>query len=95
MQDNPYAVIARVLGGQNTPRPAASGLQLGLVLTAPSEEAPDAPLTISVSGTVQEREDLSINAQLDPLGFAPGDQALLLPIDEAQRYIILCKVVSL
>jgi hypothetical protein len=70
------------------------GFVFGKVTSAPDEEAPDRPLKVMVAGTVQEAEDLLRNADLNALGFAAGDRLLLLPIENAQRYVILCKVVS-
>ncbi len=93
MEDDPYLKLAGLFGGKNGGGGAA-GLALGKVTSAPSEESPDTPLKVSVGGTVQEEGDLLKNAALDDLGFAAGDRVLLLPIEEAQRYIIICKVVS-
>ena len=90
MEDNPFLKLAGIL----IPPDTAVSLPLGKVISAPNEENPDVPLKVYVGGTVQEREDLLKNAALDDLGFSAGDQLLLLPIEDAQRYIIICKVVS-
>lgn len=50
------------------------------------------PLKIDVARTIQEGRDLLKNSMLGPL--EPGDQVLVIPIDDEQRYIILCKVVE-
>ena len=92
MEDNPYFKLAEMLKHQASS--SKGDLTLGKVITAPDEDNPDRPLIVAVGGTLQEREDLLLNTELDPLGFAAGDQLLMLPIDEAQRYIIICKVVS-
>jgi len=70
------------------------GIVFGKVISAPDGEAPARPLKIMVGGTIQEAEDLLKNAALDSLSFAAGDRLLLLPIENAQRYVILCKVVN-
>jgi hypothetical protein len=51
------------------------------------------PLKIETSGTVQESFDLlRSNTVVD---LKKGDSVLLLPIEDQQRFIILCKVVSI
>jgi len=92
MEGNPYLKLAEMLKPKASS--AAGNLTLGIVISAPDKENPGGPLIVGVGGTLQEREDLLINAGLDPLGFASGDQLLMLPIEDAQRYIIICKVVS-
>ena len=92
MEDNPFLILAEIM--QPQPSGVVGDLTMGNVISAPDVENPDRPLRVSVSGTLQDREDLLKSAELDPLGFVAGDQLLLLPIDEAQRYIIICKVVS-
>ncbi|MFZ7103366.1 MAG: DUF2577 family protein [Peptococcaceae bacterium] len=51
------------------------------------------PLKIEVSGTVQESFDLLRSNIV--VGLNKGDSVLLLPIEDQQRFIILCKVVSI
>lgn len=51
------------------------------------------PLKIETSGTIQEKFDLlRSNTVID---LKKGDSVLLLPIEDQQKFIILCKVVSL
>jgi len=51
------------------------------------------PLKIETSGTIQERFDLlRSNTVVD---LKKGDSVLLLPIEDQQKFIILCKVVGL
>lgn len=90
MAGNPYARLASLFVGKT----ASTGLVLGKVLSAPSKEFPADLLRVSVGGTVQDPEDLLKNSALGELDFLAGDRVLLLPIEEAQRYIILCKVVG-
>lgn len=92
MEDNPFFKLAEII--QRQASGAAGNLTFGKVISAPDEDNQDRPLRVSVGGTLQEREDLLINAGIDPMGFTAGDQLLMLPIEEAQRYIIICKVVS-
>lgn len=49
------------------------------------------PLKIEIGGTVQEKDDLLRNYSYYP---DIGDRVLLMPIENEQRYIILCKVVK-
>lgn len=51
------------------------------------------PLRIETSGTVQESFDLLRSNVV--VGFEKGDSVLLLPIEDQQRFIILCKVVGI
>lgn len=94
MEDNPYQKLAEILNQQPREGDISGALQLGKVLSAPSEESPGTALKVSVAGTVQDPDDLSKNAVLSERDLAAGDRVLLLPVDQAQRYIILCKVVS-
>jgi hypothetical protein len=50
------------------------------------------PLKIETGGTVQEKSDLMKNSAI--ASFTNGDSVLLLPIEDQQRFIILCKVVG-
>jgi hypothetical protein len=50
------------------------------------------PLIIEVSGTDQDADSLLKNAVITH--FEIGDELLLMPVEEEQRYIILCKVVD-
>ncbi|MEA4893324.1 MAG: DUF2577 family protein [Peptococcaceae bacterium] len=47
----------------------------------------------SISGNAELRGEIGLERQTD--SWSIGDQLLLLPVDEHQKYIILCKVVSL
>lgn len=51
------------------------------------------PLKIEVAGTLQEQDSLLKNNALET--FNAGERVLLLPIEDEQRYIIFCKVVSI
>jgi len=84
MEGNPYAVLLQTLRKDADARIPVS-FRFGTVITAD-------PLRIEVAGTVQEAEDLIKNAALSE--FAVGDSLLLVPIENEQRYIILCRVVG-
>ncbi len=84
MEDNPYsALVAKLREDQQSQLPAM--YRMGTVLSA-------APLKIDVAGTVQTDESLLKNDALT--SFEPEERILLLPIEDEQRYIILCKVVE-
>ena len=91
MEGNPYMELANALRGDSG---GAGGLCLGTVSSWPSREAPAQPCRVVAEGTTQEREDLLAAPSLLPYGLEAGDLVVLLPIEEAQRYIILCKAVS-
>jgi uncharacterized protein involved in copper resistance len=50
------------------------------------------PLSVDVAGTSQNSSELLKNDMLYDLEL--GDRLLLLPIEDEQRYIILCRVVN-
>lgn len=90
MEDNPYQRLARIFA----PGAAEGGLCLGTVAFWPDQDHPTRPHRVIAGGTSQEREDLLSAPGLLPHGLAAGDQVVLLPIEEKQRYIILCKAVK-
>lgn len=51
-----------------------------------------APLQVNVRGAIQEGDALLKNDAI--IKFEKGDRLLLMPIDDEQRYIIICKVVD-
>lgn len=84
MQDNPYSEIVRAIrkdAGERLPQ----FYRFGKVVSAN-------PLRIDVAGTIQEKSDLSKSSGLPVL--MAGDRCLLVPMDDEQRYLILCKVVD-
>ena len=50
------------------------------------------PLQVEISGTVQEKTNLLKDQRI--ISFERNDELLLLSIEEEQRFIIICKVVS-
>lgn len=53
------------------------------------------PLRVTAEGNAQDADSLLKNAGLEMDELKAGDQLALWPIEEHQRYVILCKVVSL
>ena len=92
MQEDPYQALVQVMRAQSRETQPA-GLTLGQVTSWPSEDRPDRPHKVVVADTIQEQEDLYQNAALGRYGLSAGDQVLLLPVEESQRYLIICKVV--
>jgi len=84
MKDNPFVQLIKSIRNDNKAQMPVI-FRFGTVISTD-------PIKIDVAGTIQERQDLLKNSTLDPL--QPGDQVLVLPIDDEQRYVILCKVVG-
>ncbi len=84
MNSNPFAGVIKVIRDDNRVQSPTS-YRMGEVKSA-------SPLIVDVAGTDQEAEDLLKNDLITSL--VAGDNLLLLPIDEEQRYIIICKVVN-
>ncbi len=91
MSNNPFASLVEAFRDE----PREETLVQGVVTSWPTEKRPDLPHKILVGGNTQEREELLKNINIGPYGLSDGDSVLLLPIEGAQRYIILCKVVGL
>ncbi len=84
MEDNPYSKILSLIKRQ-TGEQIPTVFRFGTVLSA-------VPLKIEVSNTVQEGSDLLKSSSIGEL--FSGDTVLLVPLDEDQRFLILCKVVN-
>lgn len=84
MEDNPFTTFISQM--------REDMLQLIPVFYRLGEVRSISPLAVEVAGTIQDKDALLINGDITKL--TPGDQVLLIPIEEEQRYIILCKVVS-
>ncbi len=76
--------LARALSG----RKGGEALVMGKVLSR-------RPLRVLAEGNAQDRDSLLASHSIDPLELEPGDQVVLWPIEDHQRYVILTKVVSL
>lgn len=90
MDRNPYQEILKVTASGA----ASAGLVMGRVLSWPSADSPGTQRKILAEGNAQERADLRASPGLLPYGLVSGDEVLLLPVEDRQRYIILCKVVN-
>lgn len=84
MADNPFISVVSAMRDDNRAQLPA-GYRFGTVTSAD-------PFRAAVSGLEQDADVFLKNSQIT--GFGVGDRLLLLPIDDEQRYIILCKVVS-
>ena len=83
-QDNPFVTIAATMRQQaESVQPV--GMSFGTVVSP-------APLRISVRGLEVTAEKMEKNFSLGTL--YAGDRCLMLPLEEAQRWVILCKVVG-
>lgn len=84
MEGNPYTeLIQSIRNDIKEQTPVA--YRFGKVVSAN-------PLKIETSGTIQDSFDLlRSNTVID---LEAGDSVLLLPIEDQQRFIILCKVVG-
>jgi len=84
MEENPFAKIIQVIR-QEYDELSRAPYRIGRVVRTD-------PLRILVAGLEREASDFEKNAALD--FFEVGDRVLLLPDEDEQSYIILCKVVS-
>lgn len=84
MEDNPYSKILNIIRNQASGQIPVT-FRFGTVVSS-------APLKIDVSDTTQTGEDLLKNAAIGELH--SGDSVLLVPIDDGQKFIVLCKVVG-
>lgn len=66
----------------------------GTVISWPSQSRPGANKQIMADGNIQDKDSLLIDGRFGPYDLAAGDSVLLIPIEDRQRYIILCKVVA-
>lgn len=84
MEDNPYMVIISAMRNDIKSK-APVAYRYGTVKT-------NAPLSVEVSGLLHTESALLKNSLIT--SFSAGDRLLLMPIEDEQRYIILCKVVG-
>lgn len=85
MEDNPFSMIVNKIREDNRTQIPAS-YRIGKVVTT-------IPLSVDVSGILLDGDELLKNYELKNLEI--DDSLLLIPIEDEQRYIILCKVVDL
>ena len=84
MEDNPFSSMVKGIR-EEAKKQLPTFFRLGEVITA-------APLTVNVAQTIQEKDSLLKSNQLT--SFTAGETLLLIPIEDEQRYIIICKVVD-
>lgn len=85
MDNNPFLPIVNKIRNDNKGQIPVS-YRIGTIMSIN-------PLTVDVAGNSQGVEDLLKNAALT--SFNVGDQVYLSPIEDEQRYVIICKVVEL
>jgi hypothetical protein len=83
MNDNPFSSVVKTIREDNK---SPESYRLGTVTSV-------SPLIVEVSGTSQDESDLLKNDTLT--SFEIGDRLFLVPIENEQRYIIICKVVNI
>lgn len=84
MQGNPYSGIIKLMQQQVNEQIPVS-FRFGQVKSV-------SPLTITISKTDQDGNNLLKNADVGELH--SGDNVLLIPFDNDQKFIVLCKVVG-
>jgi len=84
MNNNPFAGIVKTIRNDNRSQIPIS-YRIGEVKTV-------SPLVVDVAGTNQDADDLLKNDLIT--SFNIGDNLILIPIEDEQRYIIICKVVD-
>ena len=84
MEDNPFSSLVRGIR-EEAKAQVPTYVRLGEVITA-------APLTVNVAQTIQDGNSLLKDSTLT--SFRAGETLLLIPIEDEQRYIIICKVVD-
>lgn len=81
--ENPFI---KVVGNMNQNNSGSASYRFGRVSSV-------TPLKVDVNGTTQDQNDLLKNSNIAT--FEIGERLLLIPIDNEQKYIILCKVVEI
>lgn len=84
MEDNPFTVLINAIR-QDSMSQLPATFRFGTVVASE-------PLKLDVAGTIQDESSLLKNNAINE--FEEGDKLLLVPIEEEQRYIILCRVVG-
>lgn len=84
LNDNPFSSIIQNIreDGKNQ---IPAHYRLGTVIST-------IPLIIDVAGTRQDKESLLCNSNIGAL--EASNRVLLIPIEDEQRYILMCKVVN-
>lgn len=85
MEGNPYVELVNILK-ENAQESYPVAYRFGIVKSID-------PLKVETSGTDQGSADLLRSNTV--VGLNVGDSVLLLPIEDQQKFIILCKVVGI
>lgn len=84
MNNNPFVPMVQAIRKDSKVNSSA-GYRLGRVTS-------EMPLIVEVAGTRQAENKFLKNDALT--SFKTGDRLFLVPIEEEQRYVIICKVVN-
>jgi hypothetical protein len=84
MENNPFTSVIKSIRDDNKSQ-IPVGYRIGIVESV-------TPLIVNVVGALHDKTSLLKNNLLE--SFVSGEQLLLMPIEDEQRYIILCKVVN-
>ena len=82
--NNPYNGILNIIKEQNNT--SSSAVVIGKVINTN-------PLSVSIGELFLDREDLMVNENIK--GFNKNDTLAMVPTENRQKYIVLCKVVKL
>lgn len=81
--NNPYNGILNIIKQQNNS--SSSAVVIGKVINTN-------PLSISIGELFLDSEDLMVNENIK--GFNRNDTLAMVPTENRQRYVVLCKVVK-
>ena len=84
MESNPFSALVEAIREDSQKRIPAY-YRFGNIVS-------ENPLKVNVGGIIQDSGALFKNASLSY--FNEGDRVLLIPIEDEQRYVIVCKVVE-
>jgi hypothetical protein len=84
MENNPFSGIVNAIR-EDSRTLIPIGHRLGTVIST-------VPFTVDVASITQDEEAFLKNGAIT--NFEVGDSLFLVPIDDEQRYIIICKVVD-
>lgn len=84
MDNNPFSNIVDIIRKDNKSQ-IHDHYRIGNVISID-------PLRVDVAGAIQDKDSLIKNSEIT--SFQSGESLLLIPIEDEQRYIIVCKVVN-
>lgn len=92
--DEAYLRLLEALNDKKHRGGTADAPVRGVVISWPSPSRPGTSKQVMADGNIQDKDSLLIDSRFGPYDLAAGDAILLAPIEDRQRYIILCKVVA-